>query len=329
MCRGRWPGRPAADPAVRHYSHDAWNSVSSTIKLPAKGAVIGALAPVLTPGEAGERRSFLVAFPILRQSVADRRTANSEWAADLGEELRRKAKVKQRAKSRVRNRQGPRPRRQAGPRQCAHPPVRGVHRHRPQNRPDRRVRAQARRGGAPRRVRADAARPVPRRRVRRLRRPPRRQPHPPRRRMTRPTPGDPKSGPPGAAGLVLVGTSPGCSPTSGTTSRRLPQPVVPAKEPRLFHYASREGAAEPRPRLGGRQSAGVDVADDLRPGAGVVAVHLHPRPAADRGADGHRPALRRHASTPTRTAGCSTTACRSPTPTCSSSANPAAASPPP
>jgi ribosomal protein S4 len=37
----------------------------------------------------------------LRQSVADRRTANSEWAADLGEELRRKAKVKQRAKSRV------------------------------------------------------------------------------------------------------------------------------------------------------------------------------------------------------------------------------------
>ena len=63
--------------------------------------MIGALAPVLTPGEAGERRSVLVAFPILRQSAADRRTANSEWAADLGEELRRKAKVKQRAKSRV------------------------------------------------------------------------------------------------------------------------------------------------------------------------------------------------------------------------------------
>jgi hypothetical protein len=94
-------GPSGADPAVRYYSHDGWNSVSSTIKLPAKGSVIGALAPVLTPGEAGERRSFLVAFPILRQSVADRRTANSEWAADLGEELRRKAKVKQRAKSRV------------------------------------------------------------------------------------------------------------------------------------------------------------------------------------------------------------------------------------
>jgi hypothetical protein len=34
------------------------------------------LAPVLTPGEAGERRSFLVAYPILQQTTADRRTAN-------------------------------------------------------------------------------------------------------------------------------------------------------------------------------------------------------------------------------------------------------------
>lgn len=94
-------GPSGADPVVRHYSHDAWNSVSATVKLPANGAVLGALAPVLTPGEAGERRSFLVAYPILRQSVADRRTANSEWAADLGEELRAKAKIRQRARSRA------------------------------------------------------------------------------------------------------------------------------------------------------------------------------------------------------------------------------------
>jgi hypothetical protein len=93
-------GPSGADPLVRHYSHDAWNSVSCTITLPAKGAVMGALAPVLTPGEAGERRSFLVAYPILQQTTADRRTANSEWAADLGEELRHKAKIKQRARSR-------------------------------------------------------------------------------------------------------------------------------------------------------------------------------------------------------------------------------------
>ena len=94
-------GPSGADPLVRHYSHDAWNSVSATIRLPDKGAVLGALAPVLNPGEAGERRSYLVAYPILSQSTADRRTANSEWAADLGEELRSKAKVKQRARSRA------------------------------------------------------------------------------------------------------------------------------------------------------------------------------------------------------------------------------------
>ncbi len=94
-------GPSGADPTVRHYSHDAWNSVSVTVTLPAKGAVMGALAPVVTPTEPGERRSLLVAYPILRQQVADRQTATGEWAADLGDELRVKAKVKQRARARA------------------------------------------------------------------------------------------------------------------------------------------------------------------------------------------------------------------------------------
>ena len=93
-------GPSGADPAARHYSHDAWNSVSSTIKLPVKGAAMGALLPVLTPTEPGERRSFMVAYPILSQSAAGRQSATSEWAADIGEELRAKAKVKQNAKAR-------------------------------------------------------------------------------------------------------------------------------------------------------------------------------------------------------------------------------------
>lgn len=91
-------GPSGADPVVRHYSHDAWNSVSATIKLPDKGAAMGALAPILTPGEPGERRSFMVAYPILRQSIADRQSANSEWAADLGSAMRTKAGVRMRAK---------------------------------------------------------------------------------------------------------------------------------------------------------------------------------------------------------------------------------------
>jgi hypothetical protein len=93
-------GPSGADQLVRHYSHDAWNSVSATIRLPARGALMGALAPVLTPTEPGERRSFLAAFPILREAVARRRSASSEWAADLGEALRDKARVRQDARAR-------------------------------------------------------------------------------------------------------------------------------------------------------------------------------------------------------------------------------------
>jgi hypothetical protein len=91
-------GPSGADLVVRHYSHDAWNSISATIKLPTKGAVIGALAPVLTPTEPGERRSLLVGFPILAQSAADRQTQNAEWSADMGEQLRARAGVRTRAK---------------------------------------------------------------------------------------------------------------------------------------------------------------------------------------------------------------------------------------
>jgi len=91
-------GPSGADLVVRYYSHDAWNSISATIKLPAKGAVIGALSPILTPTEPGERRSLMVGFPILAQSVADRQTQNAEWSADMGEQLRARAGIRTRAK---------------------------------------------------------------------------------------------------------------------------------------------------------------------------------------------------------------------------------------
>ncbi|MBK8462866.1 MAG: PrgI family protein [Nigerium sp.] len=94
-------GPSGADHELRHYSHDAWNSISATVKLPDKGAAMGALAPMLTPSEPGERRSLLVAFPLLRQTTADRQSANSEWAADMGASLRDRAGVKLRAKQRA------------------------------------------------------------------------------------------------------------------------------------------------------------------------------------------------------------------------------------
>jgi len=93
-------GPSGADPTVRHYSHDAWNSVSSTIKLPNRGVVMGALAPILTPSEPGERRSFLVAYPIVSQSKADRQSGSAEWAADLAEGVNEKFGRRTRAKQR-------------------------------------------------------------------------------------------------------------------------------------------------------------------------------------------------------------------------------------
>jgi len=87
-------GPSGADVAARHYGHDAWNSISATLKLPVKGAVLGALAPVLTPTEPGERRCVLVAFPILSQAKAARQTASREWAADMGQGLRERARMR-------------------------------------------------------------------------------------------------------------------------------------------------------------------------------------------------------------------------------------------
>lgn len=86
-------GPSGADAAARHYSHNAWNSISATIKLPVKGAVIGALAPILAPTGAGERRSYLVAYPILSQGKATRASASSEWVADMGQALRESTKT--------------------------------------------------------------------------------------------------------------------------------------------------------------------------------------------------------------------------------------------
>ena len=92
-------GPSGADAVARHYSHDAWNSISATITLPVKGAVLGALAPVLAPTGPGERRSFLVAYPILSPTSAARASSSSQWAADMGEGLREKARMKQTTRS--------------------------------------------------------------------------------------------------------------------------------------------------------------------------------------------------------------------------------------
>ena len=94
-------GPGIAEASGRHYSHDAWLSTSSTLKLPDRGAALGALAPVLVPTELGERRSLLVAFPLLAQQTAGRQTANAEWAADMSDAVRAKAGIRSRARQRA------------------------------------------------------------------------------------------------------------------------------------------------------------------------------------------------------------------------------------
>ncbi|KQY55731.1 hypothetical protein ASD11_14560 [Aeromicrobium sp. Root495] len=94
-------GPSGADVAVRHYSHDAWNSVSATIRLPDKGALMGALAPVLMPSVDGERRSFAVVFPIMDRQTADRQASRAASGATLAEGLRAQLKINPRARERI------------------------------------------------------------------------------------------------------------------------------------------------------------------------------------------------------------------------------------
>lgn len=91
-------GPSGADTLARWYSHDAWNSASVGIALPARGVLMGAMAPMLTPSEAMERRTMVVAYPIKTLQAAERETGKGEWAADIGEAMREGAKMKTRAK---------------------------------------------------------------------------------------------------------------------------------------------------------------------------------------------------------------------------------------
>lgn len=94
-------GPAGARASGRWFAHDAWWSISSTITLPERGAVMGALAPVLMPGEPGERRSFLVCLPISTARRAARASASTEWKNDMGQGIRER--IKRRASTKTTN----------------------------------------------------------------------------------------------------------------------------------------------------------------------------------------------------------------------------------
>jgi hypothetical protein len=93
-------GPTHATTELRQYRHGDWVSVTDTILLPDQGAVLGALAPVLVPSQAGERRSLTVFLSPVSTRAADRITGREEMSALTGAELRRRTGRLERAKER-------------------------------------------------------------------------------------------------------------------------------------------------------------------------------------------------------------------------------------
>lgn len=93
-------GPTHASTAMRSYRHGEWESIATTILLPRKGAVMGALARALVPSQIGERRALTVFFKPIGQGVADRTTGRAEMSATMAAEVRRKVGRVERAKDR-------------------------------------------------------------------------------------------------------------------------------------------------------------------------------------------------------------------------------------
>lgn len=93
-------GPATATASTRSYTHGAWQSVSSTLLLPRNGALMGALARVLVPDRAGERRALTVLLRPVGRVAALRSTERSGTSAAMAAELRRRVGRDERASDR-------------------------------------------------------------------------------------------------------------------------------------------------------------------------------------------------------------------------------------
>jgi len=93
-------GPTNASTALRSYRHGEWESASSTILLPPKGARMGALARVLVPSQPGERRALTVFYRPVSQQAADRATGRAQMSATMAATIRTKVGKDERAKDR-------------------------------------------------------------------------------------------------------------------------------------------------------------------------------------------------------------------------------------
>lgn len=95
----------AEPPEARFYAHDAWRSASFGLVLPDKGAVMGALAPIVAPGVPGERRCMSVFYEALPRHRADKKIGKDAMKKELANELRERGGFRTRASDRRDRRQ--------------------------------------------------------------------------------------------------------------------------------------------------------------------------------------------------------------------------------
>lgn len=93
-------GAAHASSSLRAYRHGDWQSMSAALLLPKQGAVLGAIQPMLTPAQLGERRALTVIYRPQPGRVAGRKTTKAQMSASTSSELRKRAQVVENAEQR-------------------------------------------------------------------------------------------------------------------------------------------------------------------------------------------------------------------------------------
>jgi hypothetical protein len=81
-------GPAHALPAARVYTHDAYTTVAYAVLLPELGTTVGALARLLTPSVAGERRCVALHYQPLPAARAAKLVERDVWVADTAREVK-------------------------------------------------------------------------------------------------------------------------------------------------------------------------------------------------------------------------------------------------
>ena len=107
-------GPTNASTALRSYRHGEWESISSTILLPRKGARMGALARALVPSQVGERRALTVFYrPVVTAGRRPGHRPRRDVGGDGGGDARARSASVERATDRQSVEQAARDRREA------------------------------------------------------------------------------------------------------------------------------------------------------------------------------------------------------------------------